>query len=492
MKTAQKLFLLAISFVSVVVACKTNTPDPTQVVSDKPYIPPADMVSVISSSVQRAGDATKGFDYLINGDYVSSGFPLTVYNSALKGQGLGKNELNRTGDAASIPYNFNLTKHANGTDIIVPNCLQCHAQTLDNQLVIGLGSTTYDLTKGQVYGGNSVGIDQGTLAFVAGIIQNRSTKEYEAFEPLYTAATATSKYLTTDVVGSNSADKLAAVLTAYRDKNSLIWLGTPQVDLNNDVFPTDVPAWWLMKKKNSMFFAGWGRGDFSRIMMAAGLLTMKDTTEARKIDNRFPDVLAYIKSISPPKYKQNIDQNLVKTGLKVFTNNCAGCHGTYEMGNVTYPNYVVSLDLVKTDSYLINDAIYKNVYFDWYNTSWFAKNQPAANLAVTKGYVAPPLDGVWATAPYLHNGSVPTLDDLLNSSQRPKFWRKIIDKATGAINLDSYDYAKVGWQYTSESSKTDKFTYDTTKNGYGNGGHYFGDGLSNADRKALIEYLKTL
>ena len=60
-------------------------------------------------------------------------------------------------------------------------------------------------------------------------------------------------------------------------------------------------------------------------------------------------------------------------------------------------------------------------------------------------YVALPLDGVWASAPYFHNGSVPTLDTVLNSQQRPKIWSR--------DNRDphAYDLVRVGLKYAAVS-----------------------------------------
>jgi hypothetical protein len=55
---------------------------------------------------------------------------------------------------------------------------------------------------------------------------------------------------------------------------------------------------------------------------------------------------------------------------------------------------------------------------------WFEPpSTAAADARAGLGYVAPPLDGVWATAPYLHNGSVPTLAALLDTRNRPTYWR---------------------------------------------------------------------
>jgi hypothetical protein len=109
------------------------------------------------------------------------------------------------------------------------------------------------------------------------------------------------------------------------------------------------------------------------------------------------------------------------------------------------------------------------------------------------GYIAPPLDGVWATAPYLHNGSVPTLEALLNSTKRPQYWIRTFDSS-------DYNDKTLGWNYTAleygkdgaTDSEQRKRLYDTTLPGYSKNGHTFGDHLTDAERRQLLEYLKTL
>jgi hypothetical protein len=121
---------------------------------------------------------------------------------------------------------------------------------------------------------------------------------------------------------------------------------------------------------------------------------------------------------------------------------------------------------------------------EWYNKSWFATSSPTSWFEPVAGYIAPPLDGIWATAPYLHNGSVPNLWTLLKSSERPTKWDRNPQTA-------QYDYELLGWKVT-DSEGNSKFSYDTDLPGYGNQGHTFGDQLENYERKAVIEYLKTL
>lgn len=108
-----------------------------------------------------------------------------------------------------------------------------------------------------------------------------------------------------------------------------------------------------------------------------------------------------------------------------------------------------------------------------------------ARLEPFNGYIAPPLDGIWITAPYLHNGSVPTLEALLNSKLRPAYWSR-------DFNNPQYDYEQMGWKYSREAGPRGTEVYNTTLPGYGNYGHTFGDRLTDKERKAVIEYLKTL
>jgi hypothetical protein len=99
-----------------------------------------------------------------------------------------------------------------------------------------------------------------------------------------------------------------------------------------------------------------------------------------------------------------------------------------------------------------------------------------------KPYAARPLHGVWAMAPYLHNGSVPTLWDLLQpAASRPtKF----------PLGHRDFDPVKVGFRTDIPLDKA-RFVVDTTKPGNANTGHDVGAGLTDDQRRDLIEFLKT-
>src|SRR5207253_5452636 len=180
-------------------------------------------------------------------------------------------------------------------------------------------------------------------------------------------------------------------------------------------------------------------------------------------------------------------------GRTVFAKTCVRCHGTYGPGG-RYPNKIIPLDVIGTDparSLGLSDRLVAH-----YNSTWLGAVHPVNPERA--GYQAPPLDGIWATAPYLHNGSVPTLHALLQSSTRPQRFTR-----PPATDFEHYDTVHVGWKFT-EVSADDlastarrspfqaKFLVDTGRFGLSNGGHTFGDRLTEEQRIDLIEYLKTL
>ena len=109
------------------------------------------------------------------------------------------------------------------------------------------------------------------------------------------------------------------------------------------------------------------------------------------------------------------------------------------------------------------------------------------------GYQAPPLDGVWATAPYLHNGSVPTVYDVLKSGSPRVFTRSFRGDLTSTTRGIGLRFQVLTQAADPDISAIDRRKiYDTSKPGRGNGGHLFGDLLTEDERMAVIEYLKTL
>ena len=130
-------------------------------------------------------------------------------------------------------------------------------------------------------------------------------------------------------------------------------------------------------------------------------------------------------------------------------------------------------------------------------TARLAANAYGRHMAAehTGGYVAPILSGLWATAPYLHNGSVPTLWQLLTPEDRPSRFLvggHALDFAAMGIagSRDSAGVYRYDAEYTPWSTPE---LYDTSRPGLSNRGHERQvAGLTDAQKRSLIEYLKTL
>jgi len=456
------IILLTISFLAFAFVKLTDTFQN----DDPQYIPP---------SKQRSGNVAKGYEYLTTGDYLKSGIPYSFFFMGAPKD--TNNFLNRNGLNKNLSHDFTAVQAPNGEMVVAPNCLQCHAQVFDGKLIVGLGNSFSDFTMNR----------GGTAMLAENFLKNLkgdNVKKYDAAKNFLTAIKAISPKLITSTKGVNLADGLAALLVSHRDPQTLQWSDKNLLSLPDEIIPTDVPAWWLLKKKHGMFYNGFGRGDFGRFLMASNLLTVSDTSEAKEVDSHFNDVLAFINSIQPPKYPKAIDESMASNGQEIFNATCSKCHGTYGADG-EYPNLLIPESMIKTDSALYTSNYSNPQFVDWFNKSWFTSGDHPAQLVPYRGYIAPPLDGIWVTAPYLHNGSVPDLEAVLNSKKRPTYWQRSFTK-------QDYNYDNPGWNYEVKDSTGSNEVYNTTLKGYGNYGHYFGDKLSDKERKAVIEYLKTL
>lgn len=432
----------------------------------------------LREALQRAGDPALGYEILVNRGYVSCGVPYEAFRSVAPERS-GEAVLDgRTGRNAELPYDLNSAVDANGVELVVSNCLACHGGHFNDELVIGLGNAFADFSISPVARVESIGllVEDGPPA--------------EAWQRWADRMTAIAPYMVTDTVGVNPAPNLAMALMAYRDPISLRWHDEPLLaPPPNLPLPTAVPPWWRMQKKHAMFYHGGGQGDHVPFMMLKSLLCTDEVAEAQRLDEWFTHVRAYIASLDPPAWPYPLDETLAAAGEEVFQQHCVACHGTYG-DDWTYPNLLVSLDEVGTDPAYALQAVEAERFIRWFNGSFYGRG---AQARPAPGYVAPPLDAVWASAPYLHNDSVPSIAALLDSRLRPAYWR----------HQDApreYDQDALGWRHETLTHGKEgaadaaeaRFIYDTTRYGYGNGGHTFGDALNERERRALIEYLKTL
>jgi len=182
--------------------------------------------------------------------------------------------------------------------------------------------------------------------------------------------------------------------------------------------------------------------------------------------------------LKPPAYPAaKIDNSRVDKGSQVYQASCARCHALNgaSVGQVT-PIAEIGTDPERLNSFTSELAAQMN-------TIGTGKPWKFSHFRKTDGYANMPLDGVWLRAPYLHNGSVPTLRALLFPEERP---------ATFYSGYDVYDWQRVGFVSEGADAERNGVRFDTGLRGNANGGHVYGRELPAADREALLEYLKTL
>lgn len=186
----------------------------------------------------------------------------------------------------------------------------------------------------------------------------------------------------------------------------------------------------------------------------------------------------WLSGVPAPAYPFPVERALAGDGERVFTDRCAQCHAPAGARTGT----VIPIEEVGTDAHRLN--MWTPAAADAYNA--FAKGYPWAftGFRKTNGYVAVQLDGLWLRAPYLHNGSVATLTELLEPPERRRavFYR----------GYDVYDPERVGFVSDGDVPVRIGTRFDTSRPGNGNAGHVYGVQLTAAEKRALIEFLKTL
>ena len=429
---------------------------------------------VMPGAQPPGGDPGAGFAYLTTGDYVGGGFPLAMYQDY---EAYTDTVLRREGVNAHMLFSDIAFPAADSVMLVSGSCFSCHASAFRGEVVLGLGNSFSDFTQFTRM--------QGRLLpwFVRRQV-GKKTDDWTAAEPYTRWLQGAFPWIIVEQYGVNPAFRMEEGYAAHRDPVTLAYQKKPGIDRFPYNLASDVPPLWHVRKKEALYYNGMGRGDFTKLLMQASTLGIPDTLAARVVQQRFVDVLAWLDQLEPPAYPAAVDPEAARRGQAVFSLHCEKCHGTYG-DRPTYPNKIVPLDEVGTDPLYAQYFLEASGLPGWFNESWFATSPPAARLQPSAGYMAPPLDGIWATAPYLHNGSVPTLEALLYSPLRPRYWQRSGDS-------QDYDLEAVGWRYTVPAQPKGDYVYDTTRPGYGHQGHTFGDTLSPQARADLLAYLKTL
>lgn len=226
----------------------------------------------------------------------------------------------------------------------------------------------------------------------------------------------------------------------------------------------------------------------------------------------------------PEKHLEPIDTEKASAGKILYANNCVSCHSTIDRTNPDRRVFaeMIALDSIGTDPLMAMNATHKAATgilegekISLGNDAVFEKTAYKAqiltnavegalfdhllgtveglvishldiassdfNAIATPSYKARPLNGIWATAPYLHNGSVPNMWELLKpEEERVKVFY---------VGSQEFDPKNIGFE-TKENEEN--FKYDTAIFGNYNTGHLYGTTLTEKEKWDLMEYMKTL
>lgn len=361
-----------------------------------------------------------------------------------------------------IPQQFT----PDGRGNLAENCLSCHGGPVAGEVVRGLGNSLIDLA-----------------TFYEDVAALRAQRDIappvwpEGVPPVPESS----------VRGPNNAwgGAIALLLLRDRDAERTETVQFPVPSAEQLYLPVKTPAFWLSRRK-TRYYADAFIGKSHRDIMQFIASFAYSGEELRALEEPFRDIYAWINAVEPPPYPGSVDQSLAQRGRLLYLRDCASCHGIGD----SYPERVIPVDEVGTDPVRVDDM--PRTFKLHLGEGWFGHYGETPLFPDSGGYVAQPLDGIWATAPYLHNGSVPTMWHLLTPSERPAIWTR---------SDAGYDHERLGVETIvveqmpeglSDPAERRRY-YQTDQRGFGNQGHaYPPSGLSETDRRALIEFLKTL
>jgi hypothetical protein len=250
-----------------------------------------------------------------------------------------------------------------------------------------------------------------------------------------------------------------------------------RLPIDDIVGTVDLPSLWNQRMRRTMALHWDGNNDLVEERNKSAAIGAGATPDSLDIPS-MTRIEEWILDLRPRPFPEaRIDRARATEGQRVYEQACASCHAIdgSRIGQVT-DIADVGTDAQRLLSFTPELAVRMNT---------IGRGRPWAfhRFRKTNGYANMPLDGIWLRAPYLHNGSVPTLRALLFPDERPTtFYR----------GYDVYDWTNVGFVSSGPEAETQGVRFDTALRGNGNGGHRYGATLTPRQREDLLEYLKTL
>jgi hypothetical protein len=369
------------------------------------------------------------------------------------------------------------------------NCVTCHTAEIDGVIYFGAGTKTFD----DKWLGDALKLltsDQWRRA----MLRNPQDEFY---------ASAANR-----ILNSHHHEKIDSLTrarsTAFAASHVELYMRPHHgaMPSNDAVGRGDVktpPLWHTAAKTQAARWYTDGSFHGRVPMMASSMELEKDrpfdalvTTVIPTITQEFDSVITHLR---PPPYPYPVDSALAEKGRQLFYSKelrCSRCHGEYDgHGNVQWPGIHTDVGTDRARRELVSDG-----FVEAFNESPLARD---GSLEKSEGYAATPLTGVWANYPYLHNGSVPTLYDLLGPvNERPAIFsvmaaRRFDRNRVGQVLYPDSQLAALTESQLLRRFGSDRDWFNTAREGCGNGGHDMWSRIRTSEnRRALIEYLKTL
>ena len=367
------------------------------------------------------------------------------------------------------------------------NCALCHSATVRlspseaPRLIPGGATSTFDALGYQRFLFRSASDPRFNSATIVGEI-DRVYKLSFADKLLYrwVLVPATRKALLEQKKLYAWTDKRPAWGPGRIDPFNPVKTAILNVDIGETIGNSDMmPLWDLRDRKDMAFHWDGLNTDLTEVVRSSALgdgATPKSLpiADLQKLQD-------WILDLKPPPYpadRFSIDRVRAAAGRTLFDNHCAACHAPNgpKTGRVV-PNEEIGTDPLRTKIWTAEAAQAYNAYAKGYPWGF-------SRFRSTNGYMAVPLGGLWTRAPYLHNGSVPTLRDLLEPpDKRPKVFYR---------GYDVFEPKDIGFVSRGTEAERAGFRYDTTVTGNSNQGHLWGTTLPADDKESLLEFLKTL
>ena len=390
----------------------------------------------------------------------------------------------------TIPYK--------GLHIGVLGCVACHSGKAAGQYIVGIGNKNID--PGQI-GIDGVLIEERFKTITDSLASGHLLKKTETWRSLETSSLKLMRKLKDPRMSADTQGLVPVSLVGswfYEQSGSEI----PNHGYKGAV---KVPSWFGFEKKLEVgqFADAIGKGHPPGWIIGVEITSGQTAEGVRNYFKKVEHAAELISALKPPRYPFPIHFERAERGKKLFDQTCAHCHGTYEFLAEGSPVYktpkVIPLEKIGTDSdrldYVTPD------FLDQVSKSPLSDLIQLSPVAGKRMYVAPRLHSIWARFPYLHNGSVPTLRDLLEpASKRPKLFslknageKERYDSTRGGLTLDANEVALRSAQLNStKKGARDRSIYDTSLQGQSNQGHEKFIDLKDEEKDDLVEYLKTI